>query len=159
MDNASCRSRPYGSESRTEAPMRARWSTDGGPASAQRTAVDSGPCAAGRTGSIMLDAWVTPMSTRCTGRANGRAAASKVFKSASDGPCRPTESDVGGGAGGGGVELHRVAEHPHQWQAASAIARDGGRRLPRSVIGDAGAHFAVGEADFERHGPGGESTV
>lgn len=59
--------------------MRARWSTDGGPVSAHRTAVDSGPCAAGRTGSVMVDAWVTPMSTRCTGRANGPAAATKAF--------------------------------------------------------------------------------
>lgn len=59
--------------------MCARWSTDGGPARAQRTAVDSGPCAAGRTGSVMVDAWVTPMSTRFTGPANGRTAASKVF--------------------------------------------------------------------------------
>lgn len=51
--------------------MRARWSTEGGPASAQRTAVDSGPCAAGRTGSVVVDVRVTPMSTRCAGRANG----------------------------------------------------------------------------------------
>ena len=28
-----------------------------------------------------------------------------------------------------------------------------------TVIGDPGPHFAVGKADLEQHGPGGESTV
>lgn len=53
--------------------MRAKWSTDGVPASAQRTAVDRGPCAAGRTGSVMVDVRVTPVTTRNRGPANGAA--------------------------------------------------------------------------------------
>ncbi len=44
--------------------MRARWSTHGGPVSAQRTAVDSGPCADGRTGCVGIDVRVTPVTTR-----------------------------------------------------------------------------------------------
>lgn len=43
----------------------ARQVVDGrGPVSAQRTAVDSGPCADGRTGCVGIDVRVTPVTTR-----------------------------------------------------------------------------------------------
>src|ERR1700757_4010440 len=114
MHNASCRSRPYGSESWTDVLMRTRWSPDCGPVRAQRTAIDSGPCADGRAGSTLIDVRVTPMDTTIGDQANGARPSMLIDRAES-------EADVDRRSGGGTGDFHRVTQSPHQNKTAAAV--------------------------------------
>ena len=57
------------------------------------------------------------------------------------------EGDVDRGAGRRAVELHGVAEGPHQHQAPPAVDRGG--RLPRTGVADPRAHRAVTDAGIK----------
>jgi hypothetical protein len=100
--------------------MRERWSRDGGPAKAHRTAIDSGPCAAGRAGSTVSDARVTSVNTTVRVRANG-ASGTILERTCAAGlsvvdrlrGCRQPEGDVDRGSRWTAVDFHRVTDDPH----------------------------------------------